>query len=339
MELLKCCFGCVSLMGCKNVMTRRYAFFPPEPPGYKVVKEKGKLRLILLDEHGDELQALEVPWISTIIVTLRTNRGNLIPAIFLKHSDAEFTIIFSHGNSTDIGIMRNHMVDIATQLKANILIYEYTGYGDSSGKPSEVNMYSDIEAAYRYLTRHACIPWHKIILYGQSLGSSPTCHLAAEVPVAGVVLHSPIASGLLIFSKQIRKSPWYDVFKNIEKIPYIRSPVFIVHGVQDKEVPIRHSEWLSRLIHFAWPPWWVQHAGHNDIDILFRQEFFERLRKFLYSVSELQSQFTEDEIKHMFIPFDRRIVAEKLPPCLLKWPEKQVCSPKQKCQTEIDTIN
>ncbi|CAJ1342173.1 unnamed protein product, partial [Effrenium voratum] len=31
----------------------------------------------------------------------------------------------------------------------------------------------------------------------------------------------------------------------------------------------------------AFDPWWVKEAGHNDIEINHRSEYFEQLRRFL----------------------------------------------------------
>ena len=54
---------------------------------------------------------------------------------FLPHPSAEFTIIFSHGNATDIGQMRDFLLDLRKRLKVNIVAYDYSGYGLSSGIP------------------------------------------------------------------------------------------------------------------------------------------------------------------------------------------------------------
>mmetsp|Transcript_3153 Transcript_3153/g.2882 ORF Transcript_3153/g.2882 Transcript_3153/m.2882 type:complete len:112 (+) Transcript_3153:137-472(+) len=110
---------------------------------------------------------------------LKTERKQIIPAIYFKNVHAVFTLIFSHGNSTDIGIMRNFIADLSVQLKVNVFIYEYSGYGKSTGKPSEKNIYADIKAAYDYLINVRGISWKYIVLYGQSIGTVPSCELAS----------------------------------------------------------------------------------------------------------------------------------------------------------------
>jgi hypothetical protein len=68
-----------------------------------------------------------------------------------------------------------------------------------SGEPSEGMCYRNIEAAYKYLREERNIPPSQIVLYGRSLGSGPSCHLARKTAldgesVAGVILHSPFLS-------------------------------------------------------------------------------------------------------------------------------------------------
>lgn len=125
-----------------------------------------------------------------------------IPAFFLRRKGAKITVLFSHGNAEDLGMMYRRMKEMAMQLCANILAYDYTGYGlstPSSSQPSEAMCYRNIEAAYNHLTNVMQIPPSQIILYGRSLGSGPSCYLAKKTAdegrsVAGLILHSPFLS-------------------------------------------------------------------------------------------------------------------------------------------------
>ena len=79
------------------------------------------------------------------------------------------------------------------------MAYDYTGYGKSQGSPEETSCYADIEAAYRYLLTVRNTQPEQIVLYGRSLGSGPSCYLAAKTAregrsVAGVILQSPLLS-------------------------------------------------------------------------------------------------------------------------------------------------
>eukprot|EP01017_Pseudomicrothorax_dubius_P051564 TRINITY_DN9954_c0_g1_i1.p1 TRINITY_DN9954_c0_g1~~TRINITY_DN9954_c0_g1_i1.p1 ORF type:complete len:112 (-),score=12.17 TRINITY_DN9954_c0_g1_i1:361-696(-) len=97
--------------------------------------------------------------------------------------------------------MRDFLLDLALNLKINIFAYEYSGYGQSEGSPSDFNCILDIKAAYDYLVNKLNFKWQNIYLYGQSIGSGPSVVLAAyhNTPVGGLILHSPITSGARMF--------------------------------------------------------------------------------------------------------------------------------------------
>ena len=85
---------------------------------------------------------------------------------------------------------------LAYQLSVNLLAYDYSGYGESTGEPSPSGCYSDIQACWDYLTQERGFKPEEIVLYGQSVGSGPTGHLAARQPkLKGCVFHSGIVSG------------------------------------------------------------------------------------------------------------------------------------------------
>jgi len=107
--------------------------------------------------------------------------------------------------------------------------YDYSGYGRSTGKPTECNTYADIEAAYNCLKEKYGVADEDIILYGQSVGSGPTIDLASRLPnLRAVVLHSPILSGLRVLYP-VKRTFWFDIYKNIDKIGLVNCPVLVIH--------------------------------------------------------------------------------------------------------------
>lgn len=99
--------------------------------------------------------------------------------IFCFHFD-RFTLLFSHGNAVDLGQMTSFFVGLGQRINCNIFSYDYSGYGMSTGKPTEKNLYADIDAAWHALrTRYGISP-ENIILYGQSIGTVPTVDLASR---------------------------------------------------------------------------------------------------------------------------------------------------------------
>lgn len=207
---------------------------------------------------------------------LSTGAGSRIPAFFIERPNANVTILFSHGNAEDLGMIYDWFNDLARVLRVNIMAYDYTGYGKSQGTPNEHACYADIEAAYRYLLTVRKLQPEQIVLYGRSLGSGPSCYLAAKTAregrsVAGVILQSPLLSAYRV-AFNFRFTCPGDRFPNIDYAPFIRCPVFIVHGTQDEVVPFWHGQELFLALPQAWrsKPFWVEGAGHNNIEALLR---------------------------------------------------------------------
>lgn len=280
-----CCIGCLSLVpGLVRRVVNQVAFFPPRPPGYHITDDK-QVFLVESDYGLSPLPDLTAEGIVVDTVRMWTRSGNVIMGFHFKRADSSRTILFSHGNSTDIGLMFQHLRDLCMRLQVDIFAYEYSGYGESSGAPGEAEIYGDIEAAYHYLSNDCSLPDDQIICYGQSIGSVPSVDLASRVSLGGLILHSAMKSGLGVIH-DVKVTYWFDVFQNAAKIRKVTSPVFIIHGTHDTEIPFEHGSALYEACpqEFAYEPWWVKEAGHNDIEINHRSEFFEKLRKFLRSL-------------------------------------------------------
>ncbi|EFO22369.2 hypothetical protein LOAG_06113 [Loa loa] len=127
-----------------------------------------------------------------------TEKKNHIACVFVRKSRPRYTLLFSHPNGSDIS---DHLVglpnlhDAARFFNCNICSYDYSGYGISEGNPSEKNMYSDINAVYKYLLEDLCIPETNIILWGYSIGTVASIELAKQASkLAGLILLAPVAS-------------------------------------------------------------------------------------------------------------------------------------------------
>ncbi|KAJ6424006.1 hypothetical protein OIU84_024892 [Salix udensis] len=170
----------------------------------------------------------------------------------------------------------------------NSLRYDYSGYGQSSGKPSEQNTYADIEAAYKCLEESYGTKQEDIILYGQSVGSGPTLDLAARLPqLRAVVLHSPILSGLRVMYP-VKRTYWFDIYKNIDKIPLVNCPVLIMHGTSDEVVDCSHGKQLWELCKEKYEPLWLKGGNHCDLEHY--PEYIRHLKKFISTVEKSPSQ-------------------------------------------------
>ncbi|CAL5370482.1 unnamed protein product [Camellia sinensis] len=265
--------------GVTSSMAAKFAFFPPNPPSYKLITDE-LTGLLLLSPfpHRENVEVLKLP----------TRKGTEVVAVYIRHPMATSTLLYSHGNAADLGQMYDLFIELSIHLKVNFMGYDYSGYGQSSGKPSEHNTYADIEAVYKCLEESYGAKQENIILYGQSVGSGPTLDLAARLPhLRAVVLHSPILSGLRVMYP-VKRTYWFDIYKNIDKIPYVNCPVLIIHGTADEVVDCSHGKQLWELCKEKYEPLWLKGGNHCDLELY--PEYIRHLKKFISTVEKSPSQ-------------------------------------------------
>jgi pimeloyl-ACP methyl ester carboxylesterase len=213
-----------------------------------------------------------------------------IPAFFLLNRGAKLTVLYSHGNAEDLGMMYRRMKEIAKALGVNVMAYDYPGYGLSTPqcKPTEKLCYQAIETSYSYLVNVMKIPYSNIVLYGRSLGTGPSCYLANKTslegkPVGGIILHSPYLSIYRIVVDSNALGMIGDMFQSYKRAKDIRCPVLVIHGYEDKVVPFWHGDELLRTFppEFRAKPFFVERMGHNNIESRCRDEYVSQITAFL----------------------------------------------------------
>jgi abhydrolase domain-containing protein 17 len=206
--------------------------------------------------------------------------GGKVAAVHLRHPDAPYTVLFSHGNAETIG-------DGAWFLHAlrdagfSVLAYDYAGYGMSTGRPTERGAYADVDAAYDHLVG-AGVPPERIIAHGRSLGGAVAADLASRRPVAGLVLESTFTSAFRVASD--RPFVPFDRFRTLAKLPRVSVPVLVIHGTRDAVIPPAHGE---RLLAAARGPkriLRVEGAGHDDLAAVAGEGYWRALREFASSL-------------------------------------------------------
>lgn len=308
-----------------TVLGNRLAFMPPEPsyeagPLWETKETKGKSEkwkkrhrsesvdyyLILKPEANWPFDEQLLDCIKVHFV--KTRRKSRVMCMLIRCvEEARFTILFSHGNASDLGQMAPWLIQLGSFLRCNIFTYDYSGYGESKGKASEKNVYADADAVYAVMQSRWGVKPDQTIFYGQSVGSAPTVHLAAKHKVAGVVIHSGFMSALRVvcpnrmdgcFKPGAPCDGCCDVLVNISHCPKIESPVLIIHGTNDNLIHIKHGKEMLQRCRNIVEPLWVEHADHNDVQ--FYVEFWLRLKRFIdielpmkQAMSELKSGSTE----------------------------------------------
>ncbi len=149
------------------------------------------------------------------------------------------TILFLHGNAGSLED-RIYKLNFLGNLDVNFLIIAWRGYSGSSGKPSEFGLYQDAKSALNWLNSKG-ITDDKIVLYGESLGTSVAIEVGQNRDFAGIILEAPFTSMIDIGKKHYPFFPvkllLKDKYVSKNKIKNIKSPVLVMHGKEDKIVP------------------------------------------------------------------------------------------------------
>lgn len=165
------------------------------------------------------------------------------------------------------------------KLNCNLFAYDYSGYGMSSGLPSERNLYADVQAAVSFLFMEKNLRPKDIILFGESIGSVPTIYMATKIQPYGVILQSAFMSAIRIYLPYKSSTQLYDPFPNIERVSLIQSKTLVIHGTEDKLVDIDHAINIYRRLKYPVNPFWAVGASHMNVSK--NPNYYDRLTYFL----------------------------------------------------------
>lgn len=216
-------------------------------------------------------------------IKILTGDANVIAARYLPNPKGEYTILYSHGNASDIGTV-SPILQALYDAGFSVLTYDYPGYGYSSGKPTESGAYNAAEVAYTYLTDTLEVAPQQIILHGQSLGGGISTYLAVKQPVAGLILESTFATAFQV-RVPFRILP-FEKFPSIRRIGDIDCPLLLIHGTDDRTIPFSHSEAL--LAAAAEPKQLVAiaQANHNNILWIDKETYLSAIQEFAKALSQ-----------------------------------------------------
>jgi fermentation-respiration switch protein FrsA (DUF1100 family) len=176
-------------------------------------------------------------------------------------------VIYFQGNGGGLDLRAERFRKVTAD-GTGLLALNYRGYGGSEGKPGEAGIILDAKAAYDFAAAHYGAG--RIVLWGESLGTGVAVALAAEKPVARVILESPYTSIADVAASIYWFAPvrllLKDSFRSDQRIGEVTVPVLVVHGLRDDIVPIRFGEGLYELI--PGPKQFIRlpNARHNDHD-------------------------------------------------------------------------
>ncbi len=225
-------------------------------------------------------------------VTIPSSGGNQLFGWWLRPPDPTGPVaLIVHGRSANISTRAG----IAAKLSADgfgVLLFDFRGYGRSTGRSDEKSLTEDAKAAYEWL-RHQGVGSDRIIVIGQSLGNAPAAQLSASRAVRALVLVSPFTNLPEAISDRLncpilRLLPWpvnrFEVRRSMENLSV---PVLLIASHSDGLVPFKNSQEVAlsaRDVH------WLVMDGQRHDGLLAAAASTGRLSKALRSLSSTALQ-------------------------------------------------
>jgi hypothetical protein len=212
-----------------------------------------------------------------------TKDGVRLNGWYIPYRGATKTLVWFHGNAGNISHRVGNIRLLHHRLKINIFIFDYRGYGRSTGSISEQGTYMDGAAAVEYLRIRYAVEPTRMVLFGRSLGAAVAAEMANHVQSAALILESPFSSVGEIAHELIPFLPLGPLLKTrydtVAKVRGIKSPLLVLHGDKDEVVPFSQG---IKVFEAAPQPktfYRIVGAGHNDAYLVGGEPYFQVLKK------------------------------------------------------------
>jgi len=217
-------------------------------------------------------------------VRMRTADGERLHAWLHRSAGSPWTVIVFHGNAGNLWFHEPSMKPFKT-LGLQVLLFDYRGYGLSTGEPSQEGLLRDGEAAVDYAEKVLRIPRERLVYFGQSLGTGVATGVAVQRPPGRLILQSAydslphvarahypfLPAGLLLRER----------FDSGDAMQRIHCPVLLVHPAEDEIIPAALGRALFERAHEPKRFVLIPGARHNDLPDSFPPLYLRILREFL----------------------------------------------------------
>jgi uncharacterized protein len=192
-------------------------------------------------------------------------------------------VLLCHGNAGNIA-HRLDWLEIFCSMGFAMLLFDYRGFGRSSGTPTEQGTYLDAQAAWDFLMNTKGLSPRSIVIVGESLGGPIAAHLAKDVAPGALILVStftsvPDLACTLYWYLPVRLLARFQ-YPTAEYVARAHVPALVIHSRDDETIPFWHGEELRRRA--SGPAQLLEIFGdHNAALMLSRPKLTEGMRSFL----------------------------------------------------------
>lgn len=165
---------------------------------------------------------------------------------FVEHH-SERVVLFFHGNKNNITRFETHY-SFFDEIGVSYFTFDYPGYGNSSGSPTEQSLYASARAAYSFLSCTRKYSPTSIIVYGASLGAAVAAELLQTHNADSFISEAAFSSAREMGKELIPYLPIWsffpDRYNNLKRYSLLKLPVFLLHGQYDLITPLHQAKQL-----------------------------------------------------------------------------------------------
>ncbi|WP_242202575.1 alpha/beta hydrolase [Aestuariivivens insulae] len=230
---------------------------------------------------------------------LETRDGAVINGLLFKPKGTpRGVVLYLKGNSKSIRGWGKFAVDF-TRHNFSVLMVDYRGFGKSTGKRSSKAIKRDLQEVYNKIKER--ISEDRIILYGRSLGSGFAAKLASLNNPKMLILDAPYYSLTKVTARYAPFMPLSVLIKyplpTYKWLKYVRCPIHIIHGTNDKLIPYKTSIKLSKVNSKLTRLHTVIGGGHKNLNN------FESYHKMIHDIlnttpQDIDLSTTSIHVKH-----------------------------------------
>lgn len=170
------------------------------------------------------------------------------------------------------------------------LLFDYRGYGDNAGDPSEDGLTRDARAAQAYLRSRTDVDTSRNVYFGESLGAAVALRLATETRPYALVLRSPFTSlsdaGQVHYPFLPVRLLLRDRYPSLERVAGVSAPILVIAGERDQIIPVEQSKRLYTAITAPKRLVVIPGADHNDERMFVGAELIQAVLSFITELDE-----------------------------------------------------
>ena len=213
---------------------------------------------IAIDDLPAGLEAVRIP----------TADDENLDGVLFKPEDPRGLVILCHGNGDLICYMLNEVTQLGKRFNVAVLAFDYRGYGNSEGFPTDQRLYADGQAVYDFAIAQG-YTGDNIVVFGRSLGGAIAISIAENNPITALGIRSSFSK---LSDLAAAKFPWLPVkllikndFPSAEKLSSYSGPLVQMHGSADQVIPIKFGRKLHESATNASPKKFmeIKGFGHN----------------------------------------------------------------------------